>query len=586
MNRIKIKILVVISLVVINVQSVLGQQVTMIEAQNAARLMSKRSSGKETEIKNVYFKMEGDKVYLYEFEMNDGYSVLLSGNKQCHPSLARYKTETKPLLAPDRESLPPGIKIFINDYCLQIERAFQRDEDSVSINDEWALLLDSGVYDMERNIPGSAPLLESTWGQSVSDTGEDGHVDPYAFNYYVQSGAECAHCMAGCVAVAMAQIMYYYMHPVLSIKTKTQFDWCNMSNQLVPSADDYEKNRDAIANLIVMCGTAVNMIYGCSASGAYPENLISAFERFGYHVDGLYSRLHLGNHFMTALTASLAIQQPIIYNASSEEGGHTFICDGYNANENKFHFNWGYNGKYDGYYYIDNLNANHQYNYNHSIVTGIYPEGEQSLCDIELIIGDFYEEMYDFYPTYHELPYNLTPKTMTKLFSAAQSSPSSWRTIPSGATAEYVAHKEVVLRPGFTAERGSDFTARIEPCEMCETAMLELRIAEGDASEETHADTTLIPRVYRIGDTTFEVRQSALRLYPNPTEQQLTIGSAEEVKDIRLYDQRGHAVYRWYVSRRGADGLTLEVGDIPTGTYIVHVTTLDGRTHMGRFVKK
>ena len=45
---------------------------------------------------------------------------------------------------------------------------------------------------------------------------------------------------------------------------------------------------------------------------------------------------------------------------------------------------------------------------------------------------------------------------------------SSWRTIPTGAVSEYVAHEEVILLDGFLAETGSNFYAHIAPCESCD----------------------------------------------------------------------------------------------------------------------
>jgi len=34
--------------------------------------------------------------------------------------------------------------------------------------------------------------------------------------------------------------------------------------------------------------------------------------------------------------------------------GHAFICDGYQG-EDFYHFNWGWSGSYDGYFYTDDL---------------------------------------------------------------------------------------------------------------------------------------------------------------------------------------------------------------------------------------
>lgn len=46
---------------------------------------------------------------------------------------------------------------------------------------------------------------------------------------------------------------------------------------------------------------------------------------------------------------------PILYGGFSVTSAHAFVCDGYDG-EGLFHFNWGWDGKADGYFAIDFLN--------------------------------------------------------------------------------------------------------------------------------------------------------------------------------------------------------------------------------------
>lgn len=46
---------------------------------------------------------------------------------------------------------------------------------------------------------------------------------------------------------------------------------------------------------------------------------------------------------------------PILYGGFSVASAHAFVCDGYDG-EGLFHFNWGWDGKADGYFAIDFLN--------------------------------------------------------------------------------------------------------------------------------------------------------------------------------------------------------------------------------------
>ena len=170
--------------------------------------------------------------------------------------------------------------------------------------------------------------------------------------------------------------------------------------------------------------------------------------------------------------------------------------------------------------------------------------------------------------------------------SASSTSASNFRTIPSGATAEYVAHEEVILQPGFTAEYGSDFTARIEPCEACEERMVQMDILlEGDTSSDI--DTSdLNMRMLKSGDTSFVFRPSALMLFPNPSTQTLTVQTSGDINDLQIFDQSGRPVFRWFVESHSNTEITLNIGDIPVGTYILRIIDKDRKMHIGRFVKK
>ena len=63
----------------------------------------------------------------------------------------------------------------------------------------------------------------------------------------------------------------------------------------------------------------------------------------------------------------------MVYGGFSNSGGHAFVCDGYNAN-NYFHFNWGWGGHYNDYFYINSLNpGSSSYSQNQQAILGIEP---------------------------------------------------------------------------------------------------------------------------------------------------------------------------------------------------------------------
>jgi hypothetical protein len=74
------------------------------------------------------------------------------------------------------------------------------------------------------------------------------------------------------------------------------------------------------------------------------------------------------------LKADLNLGRPIIYAGSNTTSGHAWVCDGYQGT-NYFHFNWGWGGACNGYYYLTNLNpGGNNYNSNQEAVWNIYPD--------------------------------------------------------------------------------------------------------------------------------------------------------------------------------------------------------------------
>jgi hypothetical protein len=57
--------------------------------------------------------------------------------------------------------------------------------------------------------------------------------------------------------------------------------------------------------------------------------------------------------------------------------GHAFICDGYQG-DHHYHFNWGWGGSYDGYFYTDNLNpGGSNFNNAQELIINAFPDTVQ-----------------------------------------------------------------------------------------------------------------------------------------------------------------------------------------------------------------
>jgi len=555
------------------------------------------TKGIDANITEVYQFDSNGHTLLYEAVSDRGVNVLVAGNKLCLPVLGRYSVSDTMSIFDRNNNIPCGLKSFLQDWKNQIEYSFESRVMESTHESEWYGLLHRDNIYSNRDIGNVDPLIKTQWRQK----GVDSSGTTVGYEYYTPSGENCAHCRTGCVAVAMGQVMNYWKWPVL-IADNWQFDWCNMPIMLDATSEKFEAERNAVARLLERCGRRAKMDYGCGESESNVYKAKKALDKMGFNTDSDHQwRIWHRRRWKSHLRENLDSGWPVIYGACGNPNinisdlqhpetfidipGHAFVCDGY-SNDGKFHFNWGWAKYNDDFFTVDSLcPGTHDYNLFNSALFDLRPNGDVvSYCDLTLYIEVFYSMYLMTNPDSNVLLYDITPRTYSHLLSASESSATSWRTIPSNATAEYVAHEEVVLQPGFVAERGSDFHAWIDPCEACEDRMVQVDIVDGE--DDTEIDTTdMSLRMFRSGDTTYIVRPSLLTLFPNPAQNTLTVHSPDTPKDVQVFDLTGRSIYRWYIESHSDNETTLNIRDLQKGTYILRMVTEDGKTHMGRFVK-
>lgn len=239
-------------------------------------------------------------------------------------------------------------------------------------------------------------LVKAKWGQG----------SPY-YNQTPQYSGKYSY--TGCVAVAMAQVMYYwatvkdFRHGSEAIPSYTttklailvpalaaveEFDWDNMTDDKPTTTD----GKNAVAQLMRYCGQSVQMSYSPTGSGAYPDDIPRALHTyFGYD-----KRVRIINSYDTSaskweemLYQELAEGRPVCMSGDNLFKGtsHEFVCDGYNATTDKYHFNWGFDGTNNGYFAISALNPTTKASYNDRkiMVAGIQPDThDDTLLDVDL----------------------------------------------------------------------------------------------------------------------------------------------------------------------------------------------------------
>ncbi len=308
---------------------------------------------------------------------NDYYVFTLEGNGFI---IVSAEDVLKPVIGYSFESpyhdsdQPDSYRNFIQTYRDAI--AFIRDNNTEQPGDVKALwdyysdpefIMQEGVKDPKS----VSPLLQCTWNQSF----------PYNILCPEDPGGSGGHVYAGCVATAMAQVMYYWRYPLQGIGSHsyyyypygtlsanfgiTSYQWEGMQNAIDG------KNPEPIAELQYHCGVAVDMMYGPDGSGAYSNDVPPAMiNYFGYSSDCYFTwKENYSNQvWENMLKENLDNSWPMYYSGFSNAGGHAFVCDGYQ--DNYFHFNFGWGGSQDGYYTLLTVNG---FNDGQGAVLDTYP---------------------------------------------------------------------------------------------------------------------------------------------------------------------------------------------------------------------
>lgn len=378
-----------------------------------------KAPAKKMVLKKVATATE-NQYYIYENANGEGW-VMIAADDAITPILA-YSPTGKFVT----ENMPINARNWMSKYDKFIKKVVA---DGVVASDEaktqWNQLRKGVRKATAAAVVG--PLVQTKWDQD----------EPY--NLYAPgtgtAGKNSDKAYTGCVATAMAQVLNYWQWPVqgngshkyqpqmdiydentgkyketiviyegeLEAKFgETTYDWANMKTKHTTS--DTQAQKEAIGTLMFHCGVSVDMQYGgyeYDGSGAYtidwgsesdPCAQNAFWKYFRYKKDGLTSYYRDGESgyydswsdadWTAMVKAELDKQHPIMYDGSGD-GGHSFICDGYdNSSTPKFHFNWGWSGDNDGYYALNNLvpgsggagGGGYNFNETQAVIIGIVPD--------------------------------------------------------------------------------------------------------------------------------------------------------------------------------------------------------------------
>jgi hypothetical protein len=181
------------------------------------------------------------------------------------------------------------------------------------------------------------------------------------------------HSLTGCVATAMAQLMYFWKYPKATtdvipgyttmdrgfqmpdIPAKTSIDWENMLPKY--KGNETEAQKQAVANLMLLCGTSLQMNYSNSFSGAWGGDVAIALRSYfdydlatSFELHEKYRAVVWNQRVYDELKAG----RPVYYDGDSSGSGHAFVVDGYGGDD-YFHVNWGWGGSSNDYFLLSIL---------------------------------------------------------------------------------------------------------------------------------------------------------------------------------------------------------------------------------------
>ena len=291
------------------------------------------------------FFADNGKATAYVFNFDGGFVIVAADD--CYSPILGYSDHGQF----DYDSAPDGLLFMLGEVTNEIQRTVEANLPvKAEIASRWENLAETGLMRPEKGTPIVGPLVELKWDQG----------SPYSM--FVPSG-----CPTGCVATAMAQLMKYWNWPAqgtgehayewngqtLSANFgETTYDWDNMIPTYSSGATDEQKV--AVATLMYHCGVSVNMNYEPGGSGAYSQDVpvsISTYFSYSDHATHISKSANY-DEWIALLKSNIDQHIPIYYSGQSSEGGHAFICDGYD-NDDLFYFNWGWGGASNGYFLID-----------------------------------------------------------------------------------------------------------------------------------------------------------------------------------------------------------------------------------------
>lgn len=295
----------------------------------------------------------------------------------------------------DYDAAPQQVRAFLDAYAEQVEWA----RENIPTTDETG---QKRAAARTVELQPVAPLLgQIAWDQT------------WPYNLMTPCYVGTTHSATGCVATAMAQIMYYHRWPAQGKGQKTYkpetlnqtvsvdfsqsvYDWDAMTPTYDATAS--EASQQAVALLMRDCGVAVDMAYGEQSGSSIEKWLEPLTENFSYdtHLGYLSRNYYTQDEWDAVIRQEIDARRPVFSTGFTySSGGHAYVFDGYDA-DGLLHVNWGWSGMSNGYFRTSALTPPTQgtggsaggFNYKQGIIVGIQPPTEDAADWLQMVSAE------------------------------------------------------------------------------------------------------------------------------------------------------------------------------------------------------
>ena len=321
-----------------------------------------------------------DLAVYYIFNSDRGF-IIVAGDDRAQQILAYGD---RPL---DMKRMPDNMKFWLGTYKTQIEY----------LQAHPGLVVDQPKPKQQFATSTIAPMLTAEWDQDA----------PYYNHCPMYNGS---YCLTGCPATSLSMVFYYWKYPTdptppvegytnesygfqVEALPSIVFDWDNMLDKY--TGNYTPEQADAVAWLMRYVGQEEHMDYTPDGSGAMGADILRAVKFFGYDEETAQlvfktrtddygtdtAVYYTDDEWATLLQNELAEGRPVVYCAYDYSywgwSGHAFNVDGYTANSNTYHVNWGWSGDGNGDFALNAFSSSgYTFNIEQQMIMGIQPPAQ------------------------------------------------------------------------------------------------------------------------------------------------------------------------------------------------------------------